>query len=75
MSPYIEDMRKNIAKTLEIEISQINIKATTEEGLGFTGSGEGISASAVALLTQAADFYENSMTVLEKCSRCNNCNK
>ena len=39
MSPYIEDMRKNIKKTLEIEISQINIKATTEEGLGFTGSG------------------------------------
>ncbi|NLI89237.1 MAG: 2-C-methyl-D-erythritol 2,4-cyclodiphosphate synthase [Epulopiscium sp.] len=50
MSPYIEEMRKNIAETLSINISQINIKATTEEGLGFTGSGEGISSQAIALI-------------------------
>ncbi len=51
MRPYIEEMRKKIADTLEIDIRQLNIKATTEEGLGFTGSGEGISAQAICLLT------------------------
>ncbi len=50
MSPYIEKMRENIAHALDIEADQVNVKATTEEGLGFTGSGEGISAQAVALL-------------------------
>ena len=50
MRPYIDRMRQNIADVLKIDISQINVKATTEEGLGFTGSGEGISAQAVCLL-------------------------
>ncbi|ASW42263.1 2-C-methyl-D-erythritol 2,4-cyclodiphosphate synthase [Clostridium isatidis] len=50
MLPYIETMRKNIARTLEIDIDQINVKATTEEGLGFTGSGEGIAANSIAML-------------------------
>ncbi len=50
MAPYIEQMRANVAETLKLNISQVNIKATTEEGLGFTGSGEGISAQAVACL-------------------------
>lgn len=50
MRPYIEQMRENIAKALEIEVSQVNVKATTEEGLGFTGTGEGISAQAVCFL-------------------------
>ncbi len=50
MRPYIEKMRENIAKALEVECSCINIKATTEEGLGFTGSGEGMAAQAVCLL-------------------------
>ena len=50
MLPYIETRRENIAKTLEIDIDQINVKATTEEGLGFTGSGEGIAANSIALL-------------------------
>lgn len=52
LMPYIEKMRENISKTLNINIDDINIKATTEEGLGFTGSGEGISAHAVALLVK-----------------------
>ncbi|MDO6355499.1 2-C-methyl-D-erythritol 2,4-cyclodiphosphate synthase [Caloramator sp. CAR-1] len=52
LMPYIEKMRENISKTLNISIDDINIKATTEEGLGFTGSGEGISAHAVALLAK-----------------------
>lgn len=50
MAPHREQMRTNIAKALGVEIDQISIKATTEEGLGFTGSGEGISAQAVALI-------------------------
>ena len=50
MRPYIDRMRENIADTLGIDQDQINIKATTEEHLGFTGRGEGISASAVCLL-------------------------
>ena len=50
MRPYIEAMRKNIADALNIDISQINIKATTEEHLGFTGRGEGISSQAICLL-------------------------
>ena len=50
MRPYIDTMRENIAKALKIDIDQVNVKATTEEGLGFTGAGEGIAASAVCLL-------------------------
>lgn len=50
MLPHIENMRKNIAGALKISVEQVNIKATTEEGLGFTGTGEGISSQAVCLL-------------------------
>lgn len=50
MAPYIPKMRENIANTLGLELNQVNIKATTEEGLGFTGSGDGISAQAVCIL-------------------------
>ena len=50
LAPYIEGMRENIANTLEISVSQINVKATTEEHLGFTGREEGIAAHAVALI-------------------------
>ena len=50
ISPYIEEMRKNIASAFSCDIGQINVKGTTEEGLGFTGTGEGIAAHAVCLL-------------------------
>ena len=50
LSPHIPIMRENLARALETEIGQINIKATTEEGLGFTGEGLGIAAHAVCLL-------------------------
>ena len=50
MRPHIDTMRRNIKEALGIELDQINVKATTEEGLGFTGSEEGISALAICLL-------------------------
>ena len=50
MAPFIEQMRKNISADCDISIEQVNVKATTEEGLGFTGEGKGISATAVCLI-------------------------
>lgn len=50
MRPYIDEMRRNISEALNMDISRINVKATTEEGLGFTGNKEGISAHAVCLI-------------------------
>lgn len=50
MAPYIAEMRENIANACEVELSCVNVKATTEEHLGFTGRKEGVSAHAVALI-------------------------
>ena len=50
MAPHISKMRENIASALNISIDQINVKATTEEGLGFTGEGLGISSQSICLL-------------------------
>ena len=50
MRPFIDEMRQNIANALQIDFKDINIKATTEEHLGFTGRGEGISSEAICLL-------------------------
>lgn len=50
MAPHIPQMRTNMAQAMGIDESRLNIKATTEEGLGFTGSGEGISSQAICLL-------------------------
>lgn len=70
MAPYIEQMRANIADTLQLDISQVNIKATTEEGMGFTGSGEGISAQAAACL----DTIENcSYAIGHSAGSCEGC--
>ena len=66
MRPFIDEMRINIAQALRIEMSQVNVKATTEEGLGFTGSGEGISSQAICLLANPGD---------EDYNRCQGCDR
>ena len=70
LRPYIEEMENNVAQVLGILPSQINIKATTEEHLGFTGREEGISAQAVCLLET---FYESSVTVADSVRNCATC--
>ena len=50
LKPYIPEMRENLSRALGLSPGEVNVKATTEEGLGFTGSGEGIAAQAVCLI-------------------------
>lgn len=59
LASFIPQMVKNIATALQVEENQINIKATTEEGLGFTGNGEGISSQAICLLNSVDNFAYN----------------
>lgn len=70
--PYIDAMRENVAKALNVPLDVINIKATTEEGLGFTGKEEGIAASAVCLVES---IYEGSRDISceRNCSACPEC--
>ena len=70
MRPYIEEMEKNIATALHIDVSQINVKATTEEGLGFTGAEQGISSQAICALTT---IYESSVAVADSQAGCAGC--
>jgi len=62
MRPYIDEMRQNVAKALGVDLSCINIKATTEEGLGFTGKMEGISSQAICMLVSPANLVTRDMT-------------
>lgn len=56
MRPYIDQMRENMAKALGIETDQVSVKATTEEGLGFTGTGDGISSHAICAIEKFTNF-------------------
>ena len=70
LRPYIDTMRRNIADALQVDMDCINVKATTEEKLGFSGREEGISAQAVCLLES---FYEGSRPVYGECAGCKKC--
>lgn len=75
MRPYIDEMRANIAKALGIDISQVNVKATTEEGLGFTGTGEGISSQAICLLVSPRSMATMEVRAEKGCAGCSGCKK
>ncbi len=70
LASYIPQMRQNIADTLGIDIDCVNIKATTEEGLGFTGEGLGIAAQAVCLLENVADMTMETAAPALGCAGC-----
>lgn len=74
MREYIDAMEKNISQVLGIEQNQVNVKATTEEGLGFTGAGEGISAQAICALSSMYDHMSGNMAE-SGCSSCGGCQK
>ena len=76
MAPHIETMRKNVAEVLGIELDQINIKATTEEGLGFTGTGEGISSQAICAIEKLTNLTHYKVADSEAgCTGCEGCRK
>ncbi len=72
--PYIDTMVKNVAEALHLEEDQVNIKATTEEGLGFTGKKEGISAQAICCISKALDLMPDDR-IAGGCSGCPGCAK
>lgn len=78
LAPYIPEMVKNIASALDIEEDRINVKATTEEGLGFTGAGEGIASNAVCLLEAMMNYQVDATPKSSSsggCSGCGGCPK
>ena len=78
LAPYIEEMREKIAETLGVGRKQVNVKATTEEHLGFTGEGLGISAQAVCMLTTVDNYiYEDVLRpgAQTGCQGCQGCRK
>ena len=72
--PYRQEMVKNVAAALRIAETQVNIKATTEEGLGFTGAGEGIAAQAICALLPFLTLADDDR-VEHDCSSCGGCQK
>lgn len=76
LASYLPKMRQNIAKKLGISPEQVNIKATTEEGLGFTGEGLGMAASAVCLLSEIQNYVGADVMMGERnCADCPGCGK
>lgn len=80
LASYIPTMVTNIANALQIKEDQVNVKATTEEGLGFTGEGQGISANAICMLTTVENFVYGDIMNDDRegsrgCSGCSGCSK
>lgn len=75
LAAYIPEMVKKVAETLKLDESQVNIKATTEEGLGFTGTGEGISAQAICSLMPITAYVEEDRMAARFCEGCKGCQR
>ncbi|MCH1978193.1 2-C-methyl-D-erythritol 2,4-cyclodiphosphate synthase [Lawsonibacter sp. OA9] len=75
LMPYIGQMTENVARALNIEINQVNIKATTEEGLGFTGRMEGISSQAICSLIPVLELAGEDRMNTRPCEGCCGCAK
>lgn len=74
MRDYIDKMEQNIADVLGIEKNQVNVKATTEEGLGFTGTGEGISSQAICSISSMYEHMSQDLAA-SGCASCGGCQK
>lgn len=75
IAPYRAEMVKNIAEALKISQNRVSIKATTEEGLGFTGSGEGISSQAICMLSSVENYAYDVGIMDTNCGSCAGCRK
>lgn len=73
LAAFRPQMAVNIASALHLDVEQVSVKATTEEGLGFTGSGEGISAQAITLLMSAKDYCMDDRMTSHDCGGCSGC--
>ena len=71
----MEEMTKNIAGALGIEENRLNLKATTEEGLGFTGTGEGMASQAICSLVGLMDYAGSDRDALSDCGSCPGCRR
>ena len=75
LRPYMEEMTKNVAGALGIEENRLNLKATTEEGLGFTGTGEGMASQAICSLVGLMDYAGSDRDALSGCGSCPGCRR